>query len=309
MAGLYEGVEEIPFKKIDGGYVFQANNAWFFGPKQRFFVSETQKLEIAACIKETMRRIKPFVFVAMVLIPLLLLGGTLWFALQGGTLNVTLTDASGKVTSYSQSIGSTGSSGSVAGPTGTSVLFHVNAPPGNNTTITYARVDASGKIGVPSTVAFASGSTKLNLTDSKGGIFNSATFVGRIGATPGTIMLDAMLLGLALFVPYIGAIHVYSMRRLRPLIAELPLTDARITLAEGTKSFAAKISVKLLAVMGLGGALAFAANAINLIEGLLANRPLAGMEMVLFGLGMSGLAMVYPACLIILRMRAKRAAA
>ena len=88
MARLYEGVEEIPFKKIDGGYVFQANNAWLFGPKRRFFVTESQKAEIAGCIRETMRRIKPFVFVAMVLIPLLLIGGTFWFALRGGTLVV-----------------------------------------------------------------------------------------------------------------------------------------------------------------------------------------------------------------------------
>lgn len=28
MAGLYDGLEEIPFKAVPGGYVFQTNNAW-----------------------------------------------------------------------------------------------------------------------------------------------------------------------------------------------------------------------------------------------------------------------------------------
>jgi hypothetical protein len=53
MAGLYDGLEEVAFKRVAGGYLFQANNPYFFGPKQRYLVNETQKAEIAPCLRET----------------------------------------------------------------------------------------------------------------------------------------------------------------------------------------------------------------------------------------------------------------
>ena len=46
MAGLYDGIEEAGFKRIDGGYVFQSRNPWFFGPSHRYLVDEAQKAEI-----------------------------------------------------------------------------------------------------------------------------------------------------------------------------------------------------------------------------------------------------------------------
>jgi hypothetical protein len=217
----------------------------------------------------------------------LLIGGTFWLALRGGTLNVTLTDASGKITNYSQSIDSNGAAGSVAGAEGTSSLFKVSGLPGKDTTISYTYVSAAGKLGALTVVPFASGSAKLNMADNNGHIVNSAVFTSRIGARPGTIMLDAMLLGLALFAPYIGAIHIYSMKRLRPLIAELPHTDARMSFGDTTKSFVGKASVKLLTVMGVGAVLALAGNAINLIEGLLAHRSIDSLETTLFGMALS----------------------
>jgi hypothetical protein len=310
MAGLYDGVEEIPFKKIDGGYVFQANNPWFFGPKQRFFVTETQKAEIAACLKETLQRIKPWVFVAMVVIPLLLVAGTFCVALNGGMLDVTLTDASGRSTTTTQSIGLTGSTGTIAGVAGRTVLFKVSGgPPGKDSTITYTPVDASGKASAPTIVPLCRGGSRLNVADDKGHIVNSAVFVGRNGTTSGSIMLDTMLLALALFTPYVGAIHIYSMKRLRPLIAELPRTDSKISFGEGTAHFATKMPSKLFNLMVGAGAMGFLANAMVLTDGLLENRPITSMGMPLFGLGMSGLATAYFTYLIVLRMRAKRNAA
>jgi hypothetical protein len=65
MAGLYDGLEEVAFKRTEGGYVFQANNRFLIGPRRRFLVNEAQKADIAACMRETLRRIKPFVFVMM----------------------------------------------------------------------------------------------------------------------------------------------------------------------------------------------------------------------------------------------------
>jgi hypothetical protein len=75
MAGLYDGMEEAAFKRIDGGYVFQSRNPWFFGRSRRYLVNEAQKAAIAGCIRETLRKVKPMVIVSMVVMPLLMVGG------------------------------------------------------------------------------------------------------------------------------------------------------------------------------------------------------------------------------------------
>src|ERR1700688_562234 len=114
MAGLYDGLEEVSFKRIDGGYVFQSNNPWLIGPRRRYFVNEAQKAEIAACLRETLRRIKPFALVSAVLIPLVLAAAVLWLACSGGTLTVTVVGATGESTSYTQPIDASGSTGTLA---------------------------------------------------------------------------------------------------------------------------------------------------------------------------------------------------
>jgi|SRR5262245_1469203 len=75
MAGLYDGMEEAPFKRIEGGYVFQVRNPWFFGRSRHYLVNEAQKIAIAACLRDTLRKLKPWVIVAMVVLPLLICGG------------------------------------------------------------------------------------------------------------------------------------------------------------------------------------------------------------------------------------------
>jgi hypothetical protein len=212
MAGLYDGVEEVAFKPIAGGYVFQSNNPWLIGPRRRYFVNETQKAEIAACLRETLRRIKPYVFAAAALIPVALVAEGLWLAL------------------------------------------------------------------------------------------------GR-GATPGTTALYTALLALGLFVPYIAMVHIYSMRRLLPLIAGLPRTNERITLGEGTRSFAAKASFKMLVLLLLGPVLIVIGNAMILLDVTLDGRSLYNPEMLLFSTAISALAAVYFSYLMILRMRQNRSAA
>ena len=69
MAGLYDGLEEVAFKRTEGGYVFQTNKRFLIGSRRRFLVNEAQKADIAACMRETLRRIKPFVFVMMAALP------------------------------------------------------------------------------------------------------------------------------------------------------------------------------------------------------------------------------------------------
>ena len=129
MAGLYEGLEEAPFKPVDGGYVFQANNPWLIGPRRRYFVDDAQKAAIAGCIRQTLQRIKPWVFVAAVLIPAITIILTFWFAMRGATLSVTVTEAGGPTTTYTQPIGRNGSTGTLAGAAGAKVAFAVSGPP------------------------------------------------------------------------------------------------------------------------------------------------------------------------------------
>jgi hypothetical protein len=208
MAGLYDGIEETTFKRIAGGYVFQSRNPWFFGPSHRYLVDEAQKAEIAGCIRETLKRIKPYVFAAAVIIPIMIAAGAFWLVTHGC-------------------------------------------------------------------------------------------------ATVGNIVL----LALAPFIPYIGLMHAYSMRRLRPLIAGLPRTNERITVCEGTSKFAVKASFKILLLMLLGPVLLIIANAMIVIGVTLDGRSLHNPHMMLFSTAMCALSAAYTSYLMILRMREKRTAA
>ena len=86
MAGLYDGLEEVAFKRTEGGYVFQTNNRFLIGPRRRFLVNEAQKADIAACMRETLRRIKPFVFLMMAALPAAIVGLIYWFVVTSATL-------------------------------------------------------------------------------------------------------------------------------------------------------------------------------------------------------------------------------
>ena len=96
MAGLYDGLEEVAFKRTEGGYVFQANNRFLIGPRRRFLVNEAQKADIAACMRETLRRIKPFVFVKMAALPAAIGGLIYWFVVTSATLTVIVVDSGGR---------------------------------------------------------------------------------------------------------------------------------------------------------------------------------------------------------------------
>jgi hypothetical protein len=73
--GMYDGLEEAPFKPIDGGYIFQSSNPWYFGPSHNYLVDETQKIAIASCIRETLREVRPVAVVAMFVLPVLMIAG------------------------------------------------------------------------------------------------------------------------------------------------------------------------------------------------------------------------------------------
>lgn len=303
MAGLYDGIEDVAFKKIEGGYVFQTSNPWLIGPRRCYFVDAEQKAAIAECIRETLRRIKPFALAAAIVIPLVILGGTLWLAFRDTTLRVTVTSATGQASVSELPIDRSGGGGELAGVGGAKVLFHVSGPPGEGATITYTPVNPEGKSGAPVSVPFGKEGARLNLTDDHGRIVNSAVLYGRAGATRGAIFLYAALITAATFAPYFALVRIYQYRKLRPFIAGLPRSTARIGFAEQSQSFANKASTTLLAIMGIGTAAACVGNGAAIVSAVLSHQPLAdwlGNGAVLI---LAGPAAAYFAYLIVLRRR------
>jgi hypothetical protein len=269
MAGLYEGLEEVPFKRVIGGYVFQVNNPWLVGPRRRFFVDEAKKAELAACIRETLRRIRPFVFAAAILIPIVMIGAIFWFAMSGATLTVSIVEAGGKATSYSQALGSDGVTETLAAAEGSSVTFHVSGPPGQDATVSVAVTASNGKPGTTAVLKFDRGIATINMADSKKQVVRSVRLVARNGQPARAIMIFAIAVSLALFAAYFAAIHVYSMARVRPLLAGLQPSEDRISLHETTERYATKASNKLLALMGVSAVTLLIGSGIDLGRALL----------------------------------------
>jgi len=274
MRGLYYGLEEISFKPVAGGYVFQTNNPWLIGPRRRYFVEEPQKAEIAARIRETLRRIRPFALAVAVLLPLVLIAAITWFMARGATLVVTEVDAAGVTTTHDQPIGKDGATGVLTYATGARVAYAVSGPPGGDATVTISGFDQAGKAGAPCVVKFDSGGTKIVMNDDSGHLVRTVTLMGRTGATRDAVMWFPMLLTLALFAPFVALMHIYSMARLRPLLAGLPRSDQRITLWDSTERFAAKASNKFLLIVGGGAVMGLVGNGITLIQSIHDHRPI-----------------------------------
>jgi hypothetical protein len=305
MAGLYDGLEEVPFKRIAGGYVFQTNNPWFIGPKRRYVVNEAQKADIAACMRETFRRLKPFVFVAMVLIPAVLVGSIFWFATRGGTLVANVSESGGRTTTYSQPIGPDGTSGTLPQTDGSSIAFHVSGLPGSGTTVTVKVTTATGKTGAPCVVRFDSSGTTINITDGNNHIVRTVKLVGRRGATPTALTLFAIFVSCALFSVYLALIHLYSMARLRPLVANLPPSDQRITFSENIQRFGVNVSNKLLVVMGIAAVTMFGSNAFAVTNELVSRGSIENPIHIVATL-VSVPLMGHVAVLVVLKMRRRQ---
>lgn len=306
MAGLYEGLEEVGFKQVAGGYVLQTSNPWLVGPRRFYFVTEAQKAAIAGCIRETLRRIRPFVFAAAVVMPCVLIGAVVWFATRGATLSVSEVDAAGKATAHTLPIGAHGAAGTLMGAAGSSLIYKVSGAPGNGATLTVTPIGPTGKAGTPCTVRFDMPGTKITLRGDHDRIIRTAMLVGRTGPTRGATVLFSVLLTAAMFAVYLASLHLYGMARLRPLLAGLPRSNERITLSEGIDRFAARISNKLLAVIGTGAIAALIANGINLIGAIHASRPIDVSTLV--GPAGSVLATAYFAYLLAAKLALKRKA-
>jgi hypothetical protein len=280
MAGIYDGLEEIGFKPIAGGYLFQTSNRWLIGPSRRYVVDEAQKADIAACIRDTFRRIKPFAIAAAFVIPLMMLGAIFWFVTRGGTLDVSVTEASGATQNFSQMIGPEGASGSWPGADGSTIVFKVSGPPGASSVVTIMSVDASGKTSAPCVVPFSAAGASINAADSKHKTVRTIRLVGHRGPTPVAVMVFTTLLTFVLFAIYLGAIQTYRVRRLAPLLAGLPRSQERMTILEGVERYAANMSIKLLSVMGFSAIMLAVATVLNVAEAIEGNRSLANLPFI-----------------------------
>jgi hypothetical protein len=306
MAGLYDGLEEVAFKRTEGGYVFQANNRFLIGPRRRFLVNEAQKADIAACMRETLRRIKPFVFLMMAALPAAIVGLIYWFVVTSATLTVIVVDSGGKTEIHEQAIGRHGATGMLAGADGSSAAYRVSGPPGAGATVTTTAITASGKVGATSVVPFDAAGTTVNMADAKKRLVRCAKLIGRSGPTRSAAALFAAGVTLGLLGLYIAAIHIYSMARLNPLLAGLPRTNERIGVRGGFDRFAAKVSIKLLAVMGFGAAAMLTGSVINMAEFFVMHRPLDQLPYLLVPAVASLIVGAQIAYLVVLRLRQRR---
>jgi hypothetical protein len=190
--GMYDGLEEAPFKRIETGYVFQARNPWFFGRSRHYLVNEAQKAAIAACLRDTLRELRPVAVVAMFVLPLLTLAGAFLLIM----------------------------------------------------------------IGTPTPVAI-------------------------------------IVLMVFVFGPYLGGVHVYTMGRLRHLVAGLPRSSERITLREANANAAAHMPVKLRRLLLVCMAVGLVATLLALVAAYFDGHLLRSLPYVLPAVVFSALGLVF----------------
>jgi uncharacterized Tic20 family protein len=115
--------------------------------------------------------------------------------------------------------------------------------------------------------------------------------------------LAILIMTMLAVVPIVIVPHIYLLRALRPLLADLPRTDERITFQEQLHSLAPAISGKLLFLGGIGGLLMVGGNLMILAEAIAEGRSFYGPVL---GLAVGALLTSYFLYLAILRARMKR---
>ena len=258
-------------------------------------------------MRGTFRRIKPFALAAVILIPLLLVAAVTWISSSGGTLNVTIVDASGKTTTYSQAIGQDGAEGIVEGEAGARATYKVSGLPGDKQTMTVTPISSNGKVGTPCIIRVGPGTAKINMAGKDGRIVRTATLVSRRGPPPGTAMLYSMAMAFGLFGIYFVVLCGYSLARLRPLTAGLPRSNERISMREGVNLYATKMSNKLLILFGVGAGMSFVGNSIRVIDAATSHHPI-GDTVTIVGYVSSVLMIGYFFWILALKLRSKQRA-
>ncbi len=109
-------------------------------------------------------------------------------------------------------------------------------------------------------------------------------------------------------VPIVIVPHIYLVRSLRPLIAELPRSDERITVGDQFRRLAAAVSVPLLLLGGIGGGLMIIGNIVSIVDVIAEDRGGSKLYWPIFGLLFGVLLTGYFAYLAVLKAKLKRRA-
>jgi hypothetical protein len=109
-------------------------------------------------------------------------------------------------------------------------------------------------------------------------------------------------------IPIVIVPHIYLVHTMRPLLADLPRTDERITLGDQLHSLATAISGKLLALGGIGGGMMIIGNVVSLVDAIAEDRGGSRLYGPILGLVFGALLTSYFAYLALLKRRLKRKA-
>ena len=250
MTGLYAGIDEAPFKRTAGGWVFQTHNKWLLGSRDRYFVTDAQKSEIAACLRSSIRRVSRYA-VGYVLLMILLMGlGIAWLLSHyGSTISISSKDEAGEATT-TQFVNATGAKGEFTSG-GVAFTYSADGPPGDGHKLSVNQLDASGKIAQTCVFPFAEGApTTVIVKDGVSGrVVRTIVLAGRFNPEGAHLGFWSALLGIVLLLPLLGMAHAYNYRKLRPLVLGLPRSEEKITWREGALSLARHASSKYLALM------------------------------------------------------------
>ena len=114
------------------------------------------------------------------------------------------------------------------------------------------------------------------------------------------------LFAFATSVLYIGSMHQYSRRRLRPLIANLPRTSQKISFRTETANLSAHVPPKLLLLLLSCAALGFVFSLLSGVDALVEGHLSRSLPTALPAVILSGLCTIYLSKLFLDRRKSKQ---
>lgn len=305
MAGLYDGFEELGFKRIDSGYLFQSYGLW--PPARRcFIVTAQQKAAITAHLRQTMRQLIPYSIAVALFVLLALMGTAWWLSSVNPVLSITIAKASGQSTTITRPIEAGGTSGTIAGEGGAWIAYKLSGHVGRDAIVNFSGVDSTGKVIGPNGVVFGPSGLTANFAVQNGNSIRCVILREETGATPGTVVFFMFLTVLVTLVPSVLALNAYAKTKLEPLIAGLPQTRQRITYRDYTQIYAANISWAFLGIMATCMTTTSAINAEKVIVATWGSKTLDNLPMSLISLTLTGPVAGYYIYLMVLKARLRR---
>jgi hypothetical protein len=140
------------------------------------------------------------------------------------------------------------------------------------------------------------------------GLMTAVGMSGSAARIPSVELVVIVTVTALAVVPIVILPHVYLMRSMRPLLADLPRTDERITVSDQLHSLAGAISGKLLALGGIGGGMMTIGNIVSIVDAIAEDRGGSKLYWPIFGLVFGALLTSYFAYLAVLKARLKRRA-